>query len=169
MIIDTRTNSGMKNSICEYFNINNEALERILNQVYQDNDKYVNYDIIDKFVLEHKRTKCINKVYFFHISRRLNGFEKDLKGYTLLDLLVNKNILSDFLKKYDIEFKKVNEYIRLYYRGNEILVGGDCYLRKRLGYNEKYNDNCFNGFLIKEGLYNNYYLEILKDGPEFIS
>ena len=81
--------------------------------------------------------------------------------------------MTAFLKEHDVEFSPCDGHFDLIYKGQTVPLGDTIqeyipYLRWRLGHNKGRIDYCFNGFMLKDLLFKNYYARELYDVPEFI-
>ena len=180
MYIDTHTKETMENSICSYLGVTLDDLCDLFERAggeaqqewYIDGDKL--NGIFNSFIVTHiSDNPIIDKVLFFHLSRRLNINEDCNIGNNLFDLLSTENQMTSFLKEHDVEFMVSEHHLNLIYKGNEISLEDINqeyvpYLRWRLGHNKGRIDFCFNGFLLKDLLYRNSYARELYDVPEFI-
>lgn len=171
MIIDTHSRETLQKSICSYFHLTENNLHDLFNNLYYSSIELE--QAIAEYVLENASAP-LDGIQFYHLSRRLNG--SNLKsGNNLYDLLLNKSIISDFLKKYGIHFEKGTDHLLLYH--NEKLTtfkhssyGNTAYLKWRLGYFKDDEDYCFNGFALRDCLqHNTSYFNPLSVCPEFIS
>ena len=179
MYIDTFTKDSMIFSICDYLNVDHHTLTTFLSQAAQkaNNSHYFDDDVFNRelnnFIYSHLPHNCIDEILFFHLSRRLNDSINDHTGHNLMDLLTTFSPLSEFLKAHNVEFSKNETEIEIFHRGKFKSLENSCdsdalYLRRRLGYNTKFKDFCFNGFAFKDMLYRNDYARDLFNLPEFI-
>lgn len=179
MNIDTHTRISMEFSICDYLHISSKELSDVFylaekaaqTEYYFDNGKFD--EVIDEFIRSKVPNEFIENILFYHLSRRLNSEQNYYYGNNLFDLLSTENVMSDFLKKYDIKFIPDNGHLNLCYMGRNISFENTekeyvSYLRWRLGHNKKQVDFCFNGFLLYDLLLRNCYARELYNGPEFI-
>lgn len=175
-IIETYTLDDMKTSLAELLGTTVQCIDNYIIMLYANSKCIDDYEqnidneilnFIESKELQHK----LEYVQFFHLSRRLN--DSDLKFSTnLWDLLLNESDLSDFLKKYDIEFELIDNEIHIFYKGNHIDLRKDDEnsgnLLYRLGYLHKKSDYCVNGFAFRLDLEKNHYTNTLRSCPEFI-
>lgn len=118
----------------------------------------------------------IDKVSFYHLTRRLYGDEGLYEGKNLVNMLTRDTLLKQYLQNYGLTFAYENGRIRVFMNGNEIELIDDLsngflkipYLKSRLGYYENSRDFCVNGFLFGDNLKNNDYYRSLLMGPELL-
>ena len=170
MIIDTHTKESIQNSICEYFHLTESGLLELFRSFYYSSIELER--AISKYV-DDNISEFLDGVYFFHLSRRLNG--SDLNSSTnLYELLLSKNIFSDFLSNYGISFKQGDNHLVLYHKGKPIDLSQSfhenvAHLKMRMGYYENDQDYCVNGFALRDRLvHNTTYYNQLGFCPEFI-
>lgn len=176
MHVNTRSNQKMRASICDILNIDNNDIDILLESCYNKYQKDCpvfildyQYDYFMEYVKEHL-SKDIDKVLFFHLTRRLNDNIDD-NGYNLVDMLIKDTCLSRFLIKYGLTFK-YNQYIKMFKEDQEIDLNKlDNYtynhLRYRFGYN--HNNYSIKGYAFGDELENNSIYEIAQSGPDFLS
>lgn len=171
MFVNSKSMSGIFDSLCYIFNISDEQFYKDLNNIGYDS----NNDNFDDNIKKYVRRKIVNKpneILIFHLSRRLNKTKENFEGVPLNILLTTDNDFSFFFKKHDITFKSNKRKVEIIYDGEKQLLNdfetNDLYLKKRLGYNEKEHDFCFNGFFINPLIGKNQYLISLKEGPEIL-
>lgn len=183
MIIDTTTRANFKSTLLQCFRIDELTLSKKLecffsnckNKNGTDWDKYDT--IIEEFILNSGHEK-IEKIQFFHLTRKLNCSSENTTN-NLLTLLTEKTPLSEFLEEYELKFKKHPKgHIGLEHKG-ELLDFTDlsdtkekensyCYLRRRLGYDKEMLDFCVNGLSFFYKIEQSHYFRNLLYGPEFI-
>lgn len=152
--IDAAAELAVKDQLCFYPDIFNRTMEVF----YSDMIKYALPD----------------EVLFFHLSRRLNGYEKGA-SFNLQKILTSENCFSEFLNTHQIIFRKgTGNKLILYFRGTPInledTIDHDvCYLRSRLGYNACREDFCLNGFAFRDLLMKNQYTRSLQNCPEILA
>ena len=179
MLIDTHSFETMKTSMKQYLNIDDGVLadffrlaeKKCTQGIFCDGDILSND--IDEFIGNHVGASSIERVMFFHLSRRLNSANSDYSGTNLFDILTTKNALSNFLESHNISFIPNGKHLIILFNGKTVsiedtFIDGVCYLRSRLGYNEGREDYCFNGFAFKDLLYKNSYARSLYEAPELI-
>ena len=174
MIIDTITKEGIEKSLSKYLSISvSELNEYIIVATAKAKEGEIGFNScifeeeIKNIIFNLNPIEVIDEIYVYHLSRRLNDeFEND-STYNLKYLLLNKSVISKFLKKHEITFSEVDGHPTMFYKGKMIDLL-DRYLRGRLGYDENYADYCFNGFALKDQLIKNDYTNILSRCPEFI-
>ncbi len=179
MIIDTSSREEMMQGVCTYFGLSEKVFSSFLSDarrksLIKDFDIDVFNDIINRFIDENTKNVSIDKIFFYHLSRRLNSSTDNYTGKNLYELLSTENEVTFFLRSYDIEFIPKNGRLNLVYRGKILrLANPTCncalYLKTRLGYNESNIDYCFNGFAFKDLLLKNDYTQRLYNAPEFIT
>ena len=173
MYIDTHTKKAMEESIYKYLGIDEKVLCNIFDKAY--NSDYDSLEtIFSDFIYKYIKKNSVDEILFFHFSRRLNSENDDFRGYNLYDLLLNDTVVSSFLKKYDIIFKKGEKHLELFHRGKletfeNVHGGNESNVKWRMGYYEGREDYCFNGFAFKDLLYKNSYARSLYWGPEFLN
>lgn len=178
MIIDTSSRLSTEKSLLSYFGITREELYKCIDKAYKemksesiiDTSKFENSLKSTLFSIETKEK--IDQIYVYHLTRRLD--ELPSETYNLIDLLSNENSLTNFLKEYDVSFKRNNNQIDIFYKNKKVLLNNSeknsmYILKKRLGHIEEYLDSCFNGFIYKDYLEYNFYYKELSRGSEFIS
>ena len=180
MFIDTHTKSGMYSAVCTCFQLNSTELQEKLEDLISYYD-YVNHDY-DKYIaniddfIQNEVKELPEEILFFHLTRRLIGAENDSTGYNLVQLLTTQNSFSDFLKEFEIVFKKGSQHIDTIYKG-ELVDWDKCvcanqanrsYMKKRLGFITGYEDYCFNGLAFQDRILKNDYTRNLFFSPEFL-
>ncbi|MHB8128947.1 MAG: hypothetical protein ACYDEX_08110 [Mobilitalea sp.] len=179
MYIDTHTKKSMEFSICDYLHISVKELSNIFDRAGKAADMECYFDgsrfdkVINEFICSKLPNISIDHILFFHLTRRLNAEHSLYHGNNLFDLLSTENTVSDFLKKYDVEFFPDEGHLNLWYMGKMISLENTekehvPYLRWRLGHNKGRIDFCFNGFAFYDLLYKNSYARELYSAPEFI-
>lgn len=181
MYIHTHSRHSMEQSLCNYFNISAKELLALLvkagkvaqTDYYFDGYKFNN--VINQFIDSNLPNVLIDQILFFHLSRRLNLVQSSYSytGRNLYDLLSTKNVMTEFLKKHEVEFVPIDGHLEILYKNRIVSLAdaaeeGVPYLRWRLGHNKDRIDFCFNGFSMKDLLYRNSYARELSDVPEFI-
>lgn len=175
MYIDTHSKESMEKSVCEILKITPSELYTNLSKMGEDNtgdyDGYV--CDLESFISQHYQKGTIDKVLFFHLSRRLKGTENDTDGQNLLNLLTTENAFSSMLCKHGIVFSKGENHIDVFHNGmlvdwDKCWNGNSSYMKSRLGYFKGREDYCFNGFAFKDILYKNSYARNLSGVPEFL-
>ena len=158
MYIDTHTKKAMEETIYKYLGIDEKVLCNTFDKAYHSD-----YDsletIFSDFIYKYIEKNSVDEILFFHFSRRLNSENDDFRGNNLYDLLLNDTVVSSFLKKYDIIFKKGEKHLELFHRGKletfeNVHGGNESNVKWRMGYYEEREDYCFNGFAFKDLLYN---------------
>lgn len=180
MYIDTRSKEGMESSMSTYLDISVDELYQYIDyaagRAHKDQWAF-NTDIfrdeLENIISDLRPEEQIDEFLLFHLSRRLHGTENDVAGRNLENLLTTRNALSDFLRKYQIEFVKGEQNIITYYNGQEVdwdkcWDGNSSYMKVRLGYFKGREDYCFNGFAFRDLLYKNSYARALSGVPEII-
>lgn len=180
MFINTYSSTTMQKDICTFLKINESDLFYFFRKTYKQllpnkNDDELS-NLIKSFVKKHLSENTIDKVLFFHLTRRLNSNDSIIHSYNLYHLLSTKNIFSEFLAKHNITFKPVENYLEVYYKDKFIPLEDTFlnsanipYLKSRLGYNKDYfQDFCINGFMFKDNIYKNFYANSLSYAPEII-
>lgn len=170
MYIDTHTKETMEMSVCEYLNITSNELNVFFNMVYYS-QKSVEEEISD-FLDKNMPEIRLDEIQFYHLSRRLLD-DNSRVGNNLYDLLIQDTSVSRFLKEHDVEFKMHEGHLVLFHRGKietfDRAYGGNVSnVKWRMGYFKGYEDYCFNGFALKDMLYENSYRMSLSVCPEFI-
>lgn len=179
MHIDTSSYDTMLHGTCEYLGVTPDALALFFDLTTKKcmNDKCCNGHIlntqISAFVLKNKPTCPLDKALLFHLSRRLNE-TIITTGTNLFELLTTESPLFNFFNNHQITFKPQDGHLIIFESGNYVSIEntyetGVCYLRSRLGYNNRRKDYCFNGFAFKDLLYKNHYARSLYHGPEFVT
>ena len=140
----------------------------------EDNDLQSFDDTIVNTLKGKKLVYQIEELSFYHFSRRLHGTENDVTGCNLKDLLLAKNIFSDFLMDHGIVFALNGESIDTIYKGQHVhwkkrINGDPYYMLSRLGSNGEIGDYCFNGLAFKDAILNNIYSRSLFYCPEIIT
>ena len=113
--INTKSkDSLMQDTLC-LMDFSKDEMEQLFKTIYlKAEKKYVTF--IEDFLANRNVKKSLKRVQMFHLSRRLNG--TDLHDNNNLEqLLLNESMLSLFLKKYNVTFKKVKNHIGIYYNG----------------------------------------------------
>ena len=185
MIIDTSSQESMENSFANYYGISTNDVDNVILCVEDEmrihNRMIVNKEAIQKASRYFERLgnpQSIDKLKFFHLTRRLNEDLPDNTARNLMNLLTSENVLRRFLKDHGIEFfcnEKDNNLV-LIYQGDIVDLRNDkreksSYLKIRLGYNLYRRDTCINGYAFKDDIkidLNAYYNQ-LATCPEFIS
>lgn len=179
MYIDTHTRDTIQKSVCEIFNIKIRELEKLFIKARKESHTGIVTDgdkldkILNEFIDDRMSNKNIDKILFFHLGRRLNSAEDCLEGKNLLELLLEENEMSLFLKKHGVKFSKQDGHLDLYYKDKLVSLEEKNkynvpYLRWRFGYNSNNIDYCFNGFLFRDLIYKNSYALSLYSAPEFL-
>lgn len=120
--------------------------------------------------------KRIEKVSFYHLTRRLDGDEDSYDGRNLVEVLTGDTALKKYLQNRGLSFVYKNGIIHVFKEGEEIELIEDLsdgflnipYLKGRLGVQEDIKDFCINGFLFGDNLKNNIYYRPLSMGPEIL-
>lgn len=174
LIIDTITKEGIEKSLAKYLSI---SVSELTNHIILANSKAKEGGIcfnshifegeIKNIIFNLNPIEVIDEIYVYHLSRRLNDEFDTNVTYNLKCLLLNKTVISEFLKKHEITFNEVDGHPVMFHKG-KIKDLSDEYLRGRLGYDKDYSDYCVNGFALKDQLIKNDYTNILSRCPEFI-
>lgn len=180
MLIDTRTKESIETSLAGLLDISIDELYQYVDYAaYKARSDHwgFNTDVFEEEILnivsDLQPEEIIDEMYVYHLSRRLENHLMGDASDNLKSLLLNESPLSDFLKKYEIQFIDINGHPTINYK-NRILELTDtfesdvCYLRGRLGYDEGIEDYCFNGFALRDQLMKNSYTRELYRCPEFI-
>lgn len=177
MYIDTHSKDSMQASICAYLNTTLEELQELFDYVSHEAQQDLYFDagkanaLFTDFVQEKIPETPIDKILFFHLSRRLNSSSEPI-GNNLYDLLSSSNDTTDFLKEHDVELVLEDNHFVIIHKGKRVSLENNCetnapYLRWRLGYTKRI-DYCINGFMLKDLLYKNSYARDLYYAPELI-
>ncbi len=173
MYIDTHTQDSMQKSICDLFHIYAVDLQNdLLFITANSNNEKEWIEKLNDYITE----KCNiypDEILLFHLTRRLHGAEDAVEGRNLADLLLSANPLNLFMNQHDIGFEKNEQHIDVIYKGIRIdwdrrFNGNGKYMKSRLGYIRRGGDFGFNGFAIKDLLFQSIYAKYLSRGPEFI-
>ena len=181
MVIDTTSREGMEKALSSLMGVSVSELYQYIDAAadlaVQDQGCFYQ-DIFDRtmedFYYDTIENMIPDEILFFHLSRRLNGHEKET-AYNLRELLTSENCFSEFLKTHQIIFRKgTGNKLILYFRGAQINLEGTrdldvCYLRSRLGYNACRKDFCLNGFAFRDLLMKNHYTQDLQNCPEILT
>ena len=181
MFINTYSSTTMQKDICTFLKINESDLFYFFRKTYKQlllnrNENELS-NLIKSFIKNHLSENKIDKVLFFHLTRRLNSNDPIIHSYNLYHLLSTKNIFSEFLAKHNITFKPVANYLEIYYKNKFISLedkfsnsANRLYFKSRLGYNKDcFQDFCINGFMFKDTIYKNFYANSLSPAPEIIT
>lgn len=169
LIADTRGVRQMYKSLSEILNTTEGNIKDFIKNIDVEPTQYPNelkkyFNLEDEFYLSY--------ITMHHFTSRLfYRYEENFKIDTLDNVLLNESLLTKFFNENQIEFKKKNNGINVYYKGklqmfdNEDLVPNYRYYR---GFNANnrlrlLKDTCVNGFLFNK-LPNEY--NYLKDIPE---
>ncbi len=176
MYIDTHNVDNMKKSICNILEIDDAELVKTLKQAcllsqnigWFDGAKFDS--ILEEFLAKITPKEPIDEILFFHLGRRLNDAENDHAGRNLKELLITQNSFSDFLKRFEIEFKDEGNRLNMYYKKKLYAIDEHQagHLLYRLGYYDNGKDYCFNGFAFKDSICKNDYYRRLFGCPEII-
>lgn len=176
MHINTRTRQEMIQSICRIFNMNHEQFQHLLITLYQkfEKDRRVlilddQYDYLKEYICQRQR-ETIDKVSFFHLSRRLKDCQDD-NGYPLKDVLMKCEKVKNFFLQYHISFQDDQQRIHIYKDQQEILLENHHdytirYLKERLDHTHQ--DNSIKGYAFEECLKFNEMYEVYRNGPEIL-
>lgn len=177
MYLDTHTKTTMEESVCKWLKVSNTDLINVFDKAYHvEQDSYST--VLKQFITEHLQIEKLDKILFYHLSRRLKNEKIDESCKNLYDLLLQKTVFSDFLKEHGVEFKMdLNQKHLLLFHNGEIENfdkkfyenGNVNYIKWRLGYYDGQEDYCVNGFALKDLLYKNDYARSLYYGPEFLN
>ena len=138
--------------------------------IYGDRIKLKVRDFISDYASSH-----IDKVCMHHLSRRLDGYNREnALASNLHYLLLTESSLSNFLDSYGIRFYKDDGIIRMFYHGSEVTVGlgsqASMRIKLRLGQFEKgAKDHCINGFAFADRIEKTGYYNNLSRGPEILN
>lgn len=170
MYIDTHTKKKMNTSVCAYLGCSSEELSIFLDKIYYS-QKSVEEELSD-FIDENMPENTLDEVQFYHLSRRLLD-DNSRVGNNLYDLLIQDTSVSRFLRDHDVEFKVNEGHLVLFHRGkietfDRVYDGNVNNVKWRMGYFKGHEDYCFNGFALKDMLYENSYTMSLSSCPEFI-
>lgn len=159
--------------ICKYFNVDEDEITKFLESIDSDDDYEID-KCINRFIDEHPPITAIDKMLFFHLSRRLDTCQSN-GALNLFDLLTMESPLSNFFKKYGITFVFSNEHIEVKQNGKIVFIDSMkdtnvniTNLKGRLGYADCSIDYCVNGYAIRIYEDNTYYRWLGKC-PEFVS
>ena len=157
-IINTSSVDTLYDSLDNAFGVNSGSvkafllcnLQKFINLGYWEIDLkqlYEEFSLSEEFSLE--------SITIHHVTTRLGEVKQD--SFTIDNLetvLLSENTLTQFLKKYKIEFKH-EDGISVYYRGTLHKFKGyaEARLRNRLS---NLRDSCVNGFLFAENMDNSY-------------
>ncbi|WP_282746545.1 DUF1643 domain-containing protein [Peptostreptococcus stomatis] len=183
MIIDTHTKNSIENSLAEYLNITIDELNKYINMVNNKSRDGIHFDgtifeeEVSKIIDDLKPQRKIDDLYFYHLSRRINetgNYNTNNTSNNLKKLLLSESPISTFLKSHEITFIEKDGHPVLVYNNNIYNLDDTtdyrvCYLRKRLGYNNGWEDYCINGFVLRDQLMKNDYTGQLNRCPEIIS
>lgn len=181
MVIDTTSREGMEKVLSSLMRVSVSELYQYIDAAadlaVKDQGCFYQ-DIFDRtmedFYSDMIENMIPDEILFFHLSRRLNGHEKET-AYNLRELLISENCFSEFLNTHQIIFRKgIGNKLILYFRGAQINLEGTmdldvCYLRSRLGYNACREDFCLNGFAFRDLLMKNQYTRSLQNCPEILA
>lgn len=178
MIIRTETYRDLEEdiaTICNYEEI--VVLEKIgdihkqcVDGFNTDWDKF--YDLIGNFVESNANLGLVDEVYIYHLARHLC---EPTELLPLRELLLTKNVFSNFLADNNIVFRNRDEHLEFYYKNclitpQQLLERNhQSLLMRRLGYSVE-ADFCINGFTFWpdiEETSDGYYRD-LQFGPEFL-
>lgn len=170
MYIDTHTKEKMLASVCEYLSCNQKKLSKFFDSVYysQKSVEEEISDFVNKNIPEYK----LDEIQFYHLSRRLLDDNSRI-GNNLYDLLTQDTSVLRFLREHDVEFTMEEGHLVLFHRGKRetfehVYDGNVSNVKWRMGYFKGHEDYCFNGFALKDALYENSYTRSLSSCPEFI-
>lgn len=148
-----------------YFDKTKQEFNQILDSILYSNDIE---DEIDKIVENYAKTE-LDFMQMYHLSRRLNG--TDLRECNnLKNLLLKDSTLTKFFEKYDITFRKHENYIDIYYKNMLIDLNDEKYedYQSNIEFRLK-EDYCINGFAFRENLKDDdYYSTLHQCGPEIV-
>lgn len=181
MVIDTTSREGMEKALSSLMRVSVSELYQYIDAAadlaVKDQGCFYQ-DIFDRamedFYSDMIEDMIPDEILFFHLSRRLNGSEKET-AYNLQELLTSENCFSEFLKAHQITFRKgTGDKIILYFRDAKIdledaMDQNVCYLRSRLGYNACQKDFCLNGFAFRDLLMKTRYAYTLRNCPEILT
>lgn len=134
-----------------------------------DWDKF--YDLVEQFVECNANLSLVDEVYIYHLARHLREPKELLP---LKELLLSKNLFSEFLAENNVVFKNCNGHLEFYYKDRLITPSlllekkHQGLLARRIGYLGE-ADFCINGFSFWtdiEETSEGYYRD-LQFGPEF--
>ncbi|MDD3414791.1 MAG: hypothetical protein PHY47_12425 [Lachnospiraceae bacterium] len=178
MILRTESYRDLEEDIASIFNCKETNIFDIISDFHKqcidgfnsDWDKF--NDLIEQFVESKANLSLVDEVYIYHLARHLR---KPVELLPLKELLLSKNMFSDFLAKNKVEFKNCEGHLAFYYKDKLITPSlllekkHQGLLARRIGYLGE-EDFCINGFTFWpdiEETSDGYYRD-LQFGPEFL-
>lgn len=178
MIIRTETYKDLEEDIATICNCKEKAILEKIGDFHKqcvdgfntDWDKL--YDLVELFVESNANLHLVDEVYIYHLARHLS---EPTELLPLKELLLTKNVFSNFLVENNVVFKNQDEHLEFYYK--DCLIAPQQLLERkhqgllarRLGYSDE-GDFCINGFTFWpdiEETSDGYYRD-LQFGPEFL-
>lgn len=163
--LNTQSDALLKESVMCYFDKTKEEINQILDSILYSNNIE---DETDKIVENYAKTE-LDYIQMYHLSRRLNGTDLS-ECNNLKNLLLKDSELSKFFEKYEITFRKHENYIDIFYKNMLIDLNDEKYedYQSNIKFRLK-EDYCINGFAFRENLKDDdYYLTLRHYGPEIV-
>lgn len=169
--IDTSTYESLKRDVMQFLNLTEEDLTSIFSLLLPEGYRQ---ERAKRYIENMKIEESLDYIQFFHLTRRLNG-SNIVENNNLEQLLLHESPLSDFLKRYNITFRKNGRHIDMYHNDELKILddqdryerGNVSYLRLRLGYNDV-QDYCVNGLAFRTNIENDGFFRPLQICPEFV-
>lgn len=168
MQIKTTSYQNILESLCGVLELDEQTVMRIIGTGYEmfqhDHKVLVMDDLYDYFidVAKHYLKQTIDKVSFYHVSRRLD--DANNYGLSLVEVLAGDSSLSRYLKNYGLTFK-YDQGIELHVNGVKVEIREpkyNSYMKYRFS-----GDYAFKGYAFGDQLENNEIVGIVEGGPEF--
>ena len=188
MYIDTTSRNGMEESLAHLTGVSIPELYRFIeDEAYSATKEHSWFDMqrflesMKNFFTQRVDQALPDEILLFHLSRRLNGSERE-DGINLSKLLTTNNSFTEFLNAYKIAFRNgAGNKIILLYKDKQFSFDESestdlkesqkshvPYLRRRLGYISGLEDFCINGFAFRDLLMKNHYARDLSVCPELL-
>lgn len=122
MVIDCTSNDKIKSSIIELAGIEEKEFNKELAKIKKDLEKndFAVFDettCMDGFIEKYEFTDKLEKINFFHLTRRLKEkVNDDLETYDLFDVLTKETSLKKFLEKNEINFTIHEQHLDIVFK-----------------------------------------------------
>ncbi len=169
MQIKTTSYQDILDSLCNVLGLDEQVILDIVDSAYYMFQKSCQILILDdqynyfkSFSKEHMKNQ-IDKLYFYHISRRLD--DSDNNGYCLPKVLTGNTKLAKYLSDYGLTFAYTDR-LDMYVNGSKVNIYDTekytPYFKHRFE-----GDYSFKGYAFADQLENNDMVKIAEGGPEF--
>lgn len=169
MQIKTTSYQDIVDSLCQMLDLKEQEIINIIDSCYymfqQDYQILVlddQYDYFKTIVQKYIKNK-IDKLYFYHISRRLN--DVDDNGYSLSKVLTGNTKLAEYLSTNGLTFEYADR-LNMYVNSSKVNIYNTEKYTPYLKYRFE-RDYSFKGYAFADQLQNNDMVKIAEGGPEF--